>query len=534
MPTIADPLPLRCGVTRRRPPGAEHGGAGMDGTRPLDARFASILVTGLLTVLAAGCDDPTDRSTEPWNAAQASLAHAGRWQIPADVLAAGATSRVTLTEAGAWRGEASCSGTFTEGAQRVRTWVTAHWPQVTNVGGYSCRPINGNAAVTSIHAVGRALDLHIPVAAGSEADNDLGDELANYLVANAQYIGVQRVIWDRTYWRGGDAPREGYYDGAHPHNDHIHVELSVAASHLETPFFVDGQPPPQRGPCGPPLGEEGGRIDDADDCFALYGPSQYWRRVDGEGVGAGLWWTNAYQGDNPSNWARWAFRVAATGRYTVEVHTVAAWSAYSAVRYQVDHAGGAQELTVDLAGRDGWSSLGDYRFVADDREFAVSMFDHSAEPVGSDLHITADAVRLTRADRPEPPAPDAATPDPPPPDAAPARDAAVPPDLGPGPDPTDPDAGGGEPSEDAGALDEPQPDDDPPAGGGEAGGDLTDGGLSSETRATGSRGQGGCTATPGGGPGDGGPWALLITLTLGWRRRSSRGHHGGMGRDSPG
>ena len=63
-----------------------------------------------------------------------------------------------------------------------------------------------------------------------EVDNDLGDPLANYLVEHAQEIGIQRVIWDRTYWRLV-TNREGGYR-AHPHHDHLHVELSVDANSI--------------------------------------------------------------------------------------------------------------------------------------------------------------------------------------------------------------------------------------------------------------------------------------------------------------
>ncbi|MCA9545932.1 MAG: hypothetical protein KC613_16120, partial [Myxococcales bacterium] len=144
-------------------------------------RTAPLAPLSFALLALAGCQpDAPDDDPPPTGTLVQAQARAGRWAIPADVLRVANQANVTITDAGAWRGEGRCSGTFTRGAQRVKEWTLAHWPQVTGVGGYSCRPINGNNAVTSIHAVGRALDVFIPLD-GGQADNDLGDELANYL-----------------------------------------------------------------------------------------------------------------------------------------------------------------------------------------------------------------------------------------------------------------------------------------------------------------------------------------------------------------
>ncbi len=480
----------------------------------------------LLAALLLGCqpdvpdDDPLPPGASgPVALTRQALARDGRWAIPADVLAVANRATVTITDAGPWRGEASCSGTFTQGAQRFKAWTLAHWPQVTGVGGYSCRAINGNGAVTSIHAVGRALDIFIPLD-GGQADNDLGDELANYLLVHADEMGIQRVIWDRSYWRAGNTPREGEYGGAHPHHDHLHVELSVEAAEERSPFFVAGLPPPDRGPCGPALPAAGGQIDDSDACFAAYGPAQYWRSEGGAGVGGSLLWTNAFSGANPSNWAEWRFRVAAAGDYTVAVNTVAAWSRHPATRYAVRHAGGTAEPVVDLAGRDGWTELGDFTFAAN-TEYSVRLFDNYAQAPGADVHLTADAVRL-RPVAPPPvvdaavPAPDAAAPvrdaQAPPVDAAP-WDAGLPQDAAaPRPDarPVDPDWG------------TPVRPDGGPAGAVDA--DLWDGAPPVERSF--SKITGGCAAAAApAGPAAPSGWAGLALLgLLGLGRRRARRH----------
>ena len=44
-------------------------------------------------------------------------------------------------------------------------------------------------------------------------------------IVNAQTIGVQLIIWNRVVWRANGSNEKGY-GGPHPHNDHIHVEIT--------------------------------------------------------------------------------------------------------------------------------------------------------------------------------------------------------------------------------------------------------------------------------------------------------------------
>ena len=91
-----------------------------------------------------------------------------------------------------------------------------------------------------MHAIGRANDIMIPMI-GGDADNTLGDRIANWLIENAEYIGVQRVIWDGNFWngRGSFGPLNA---GAAPHRDHIHMELSIDGAARRTRFFTEGPP----------------------------------------------------------------------------------------------------------------------------------------------------------------------------------------------------------------------------------------------------------------------------------------------------
>jgi MYXO-CTERM domain-containing protein len=326
----------------------------------------------------------------------ASLAQEGAWEIPAEVLAIGDTQYVDYTGAGPWQGSDSCQGGMTAGAEDLRDYINAYFPQVTRIGGYACRHINGNENQTSVHATGRALDIHIPRAVDQTGDNDLGDPLAHWLIRNAEFIGVQYIIWDRYSWNASrDAGEKGRaYGGASPHYDHLHVELSVEAGARGTPWFEEDWTAPHIAECAP-LPREGGVLDDGEGCTQILGPSKYWRHEEGAGYGDALFWTNAVERDEPSNWARWQIDMAEAGEYELEVYIDPDFSAYTATRYQLVHAGQTVEMEVDQSAADGWHPLGSFDFAAG-AEQHLELFDNSDHDVAEEQQIAADAIRLTR------------------------------------------------------------------------------------------------------------------------------------------
>jgi len=377
----------------------------------------------LVLLALGGCGEPVEVDD-----ARFAVATPGPWVIPAETLAVGDTQYVDYTGAGPWVGESGCGGDFLPGTRLLQDWLYANFPQVWHIGGYSCRPINGNPDVMSVHATGRAIDVHIYTIDG-EADNELGDPIGNYLIEHAEEMGIQLIIWDRWKWNASRSAgdKDGYYSGAHPHNDHLHVELSVAAANLELPWYSGPMDPPDLPPCGV-IPREGGIVDDADACAQAFGPAQYWRVVEGEGYGGRLLWTNAFESTDPSNWARYSLELAEAGTYEVEYYSTSAYAVYDAVDYQVVHAGETTTLSVDQAGLDGWVSIGRFEFAAGGAQ-SVSVLD-TAGPVGDDQHIIYDAIRLTRVE-------DGGAPQ----DPDPGDD---PPDPGsdPSPEPQDPDGAG--------------------------------------------------------------------------------------------
>jgi MYXO-CTERM domain-containing protein len=339
-----------------------------------------------------GCSDG-----EPLGEAQSALAHPGPWEIPPTTLAIGDGWYVEYTSAGPWLGESGCSGGITSGTDILRDYIYAHFAQTYEIGGYACRPIVGNESQMSVHGTGRALDIMLPLDAG-EADNDLGDPIGNWLIENAEAIGIQYIIWDLYTWMAERTPgaKGKDYGGTHPHHDHLHVELSVEMSNQTTNWFEDAVDPPELEGCAP-LPSKGGIIEQTDDCFIAFGPAEYWRAVPDDGHGGSLMWTNAFESADPSNWARWNLLISSRGTYTVEVYVDPDWGVHHQTQYVIKHAEGETEVIVDQSTQHEWVNLGEFVFEAG-AENHVSVYDNMPGAVAADQHIAVDALQVTRKD----------------------------------------------------------------------------------------------------------------------------------------
>lgn len=196
--------------------------------RPLWIALAS---AGVVFATETACSSPASEGESTASA----VAVAGRWRLPDQVRQAGAQVRLAYDGAPRWTGTGACSGRLRTGARRLGQFVLAHFAGATSVGGYACRRNTADSTRMSVHGTGRAMDIFIPKTQG-EADNGKGDEAANWFVEHAQEIGVQLVIWDRSVWRG-NGTNESAYGGPHPHDDHLHVELTTEAGDAQTPWF---------------------------------------------------------------------------------------------------------------------------------------------------------------------------------------------------------------------------------------------------------------------------------------------------------
>jgi hypothetical protein len=218
------------------------------------ARWAFPLVLAL-----AAC------AQEPIGAAPQAVRVPGDWNPPASTREIAATQFVDVIDPPTVLPLGSCTsldpwvGTCTHpaclrahpGTTELDVYIRTRWPYVRAGGTYSCRR-NSNPSSTeylSVHSIGRAIDLMIPTIDG-DADNTAGDAVANWLIENAEYIGIQRVIWDGMFWNGERGFTEisdtrtssGAYRTDH-HVNHIHTELSVDGAAKRTRFFTEGAPP---------------------------------------------------------------------------------------------------------------------------------------------------------------------------------------------------------------------------------------------------------------------------------------------------
>jgi MYXO-CTERM domain-containing protein len=215
------------------------------GQAALDRRTVRswIAVAGLsvFVALLAACSGTEDSTAS----GESALGAKGRWAPPSDVLAAGAKVRIDYEDAPKWTGTAACGGQLKAGGHKLGEYLLDHFSDVSSVGGYACRRNTADSSRMSVHGTGRALDVFIPTSNGA-ADNGKGDRVANWLVLHAARIGVQLVIWDRSVWRA-NGTNDAAYGGPVPHIDHIHVELTNAASALATPWFSDMSDAPDSG-----------------------------------------------------------------------------------------------------------------------------------------------------------------------------------------------------------------------------------------------------------------------------------------------
>jgi hypothetical protein len=313
------------------------------------SRFPGVLLT--LTLVAAcsteldvdhAGDHDHDYGELTWGrGVQQGVTVAGAWSPPPEVMAVADQQQVDYDGAPPYDGGANCSGGSTPGARVLRDVLIAAYPQIGSIGIYNCRVIAGTNSM-SLHGVGRALDVMIPTIAG-DANNTAGDEIAHWLMQNAELLGVQLIIWDRSIWSVSRSPRLRPYTGSSPHVDHLHIEINEAAAFKTLPWY-NAPTGPGPAPACDVVGADG--VVDAGPCQQLFGPARYWRTESG-GHGGQLRWTNAYQGSVPSNHAHTTIKVMTPGRYRVEAFLDARFARFAHARYRLQTGGREQVLTVD-------------------------------------------------------------------------------------------------------------------------------------------------------------------------------------------
>lgn len=108
------------------------------------------------------------------------------------------------------------------GADYLRSLIMRMWPQITRIGGR--RSEDGFRE----HSTGNAIDIMIP-GWDSPQGKALGDQVASFLMANKEALGLDGMIWRQTSygygkgWLGSGMPDRG--NPTQNHMDHIHAIL---------------------------------------------------------------------------------------------------------------------------------------------------------------------------------------------------------------------------------------------------------------------------------------------------------------------
>jgi GH25 family lysozyme M1 (1,4-beta-N-acetylmuramidase) len=140
--------------------------------------------------------------------------------------------------------------------------------------------------------------------------------------------------------------------------------------------------------------EAGSIVDDTSQCFVAGGNPMY-MRTENAGFGSSLRWTHATDAETASNYGRWDLSFAAAGRYRVEAYTPAPFGMSKQAVYEVHHAGGTSDATVDQSANDGWNLVGEFEFAAGGQGQFIRVDDNTGEPNSTNTKIVFDALRFT-------------------------------------------------------------------------------------------------------------------------------------------
>lgn len=133
-----------------------------------------------------------------------------------------------------WQAAEACTDGPEPGALALLAWLLANDPDGASLGIYNCRPVRGSQT-TSTHGEGRAVDWKQPQTKSGNAVV-AGYRLLAQIAEHGAELGVQCIIYGHngkkatpTIW-SAVSPDGRPYNGAHPHMDHIHIELTRAAA----------------------------------------------------------------------------------------------------------------------------------------------------------------------------------------------------------------------------------------------------------------------------------------------------------------
>ena len=140
-----------------------------------------------------------------------------------------ATMPCQYDDAGPWNGGAACATGHKPGSKAFGEYIVATYGG--RFEGFNCRQNTADASKLSVHGTGRAVDYYPP-------DKATGDEVAAVCVELHEAWGIQMVIWFSRDWMSANGWTS--YSGPSPHEDHLHIEQTIAgAEKVVGPDFYD-------------------------------------------------------------------------------------------------------------------------------------------------------------------------------------------------------------------------------------------------------------------------------------------------------
>lgn len=137
-----------------------------------------------------------------------------------------------MTSFAPWYAATGCTGSARQGARALMRYALDTYDGARNWGIYNCRNTRTGGSY-SPHAEGRAIDVGFPLASDGTGSS-YGYAFVNALLeAGPDKLGIQAIIYDRRIW-SAKSPDGRPWDGASPHYDHVHVEMTRAAANSVT------------------------------------------------------------------------------------------------------------------------------------------------------------------------------------------------------------------------------------------------------------------------------------------------------------
>lgn len=147
-------------------------------------------------------------------------------------------------------------------------------------------------------------------------------------------------------------------------------------------------------PCELILNEDETILDNDSSCFNGGGPEEYLRFEKGFGFNDSLIWTHATDLSTTYNFAEWNLNFKSSGEYELEVFTDNSIAESKKTKYLIYHSAGESSIEIDQTAKQGWQSLGKFKFNKGGLGQKIRLNDNTGEPSEEQVKIAFDALKI--------------------------------------------------------------------------------------------------------------------------------------------